>query len=205
MSAPAIPGNLNTKFKEDGTISANTNQNKYTLFDLEKRVIDSLNDFNTKMATLIRCTNTYTAIPGEPNWNIQYAGKKGCESIPNNQNVSVMEDKLVESYNDLEDKIDAMNTAISNMNKNPPGINNEEYNNTYSSIVNKHAEIVKMQKDISQKLKDIQILDKNPQYKKESNTSYVDDYQTKYSRTMYSTAMLTILATSLAYYAFLKL
>lgn len=197
----SFPGNLNTKFKEDGTISTTQNENKYTLYDLEKRAIDSLNDFNAKMAILARCTNL-TYAPENVNWNIQYTGKKGCENAPNSKDQSFM--KVVEALEVLEKNVNAMSRAISKLNTDPPGITDDQYKKQYSSIVNKHAEIVKMQQDISQKLKDIQTLD-NKDKGKQYDNSFINDFLNKYNATMYSTMMLTVLATSVAYYAFLHL
>lgn len=208
MLAPtqiSFPGNLNTKFKIDGRISANKSENIYTIFDLEKRVIDSLNNYNTTYSQLYRCTNI-EYLPELVHWNIKYPGKKGCENIPSNMTIEQGIIRSVIALDQLNTNIDAMERAISFLEKDPPGINDTQYRKKYSSILNKHAEIVKMQKDISLKLKDIQNLDnRNSKQKKQYNSSYIDDTLGKYNATMYSTLMLTVLATSLAYYAFIKL
>jgi len=215
MSAPANispPGNLNTKFKIDGTISQNTSENVYTIYDLEKRVIDSLNDVNTKLAQIFRCTDIPTT--EDIKWNIQYDGKKGCENTQELLNIiaangydDIMIIYLRNDFEILKTNIDALKNAISNLNTNPPGINNETYNQRYSSILNKYAEIVKMKNEIALKINDINYLDnKNkPNYNKRYPSPYIEDSLSQYNATMYSTLMLTVLATSLAYYAFLKL
>jgi hypothetical protein len=190
---------LTTTFKEDGNIADSTTNPTYTLFDLEKKVIESLNDFNKKYAVYLRCSDGIYNV-SETNFNVKYDNKKGCEGESSNKQVNT--DKVKTAYNTVMQRADAFNNALSKINMNENGITPAQYEERYSAIVSKYSEIVKLQNDISWKIQDIKAVE-NPN--KNKGTSYIHDAVDKYNATMYSTLMLTVLATSIVYYAFVKL
>lgn len=192
MSAP----DLTTKFTMDGNIDAAAGT--YTLFDLEKRVIESLNRFNEKYAIYLRCSEgIYT--PNDVNYNIMYDGKRGCNG--ENKDKVKNEAAAKNAYNAMKTRIDALDKAIASIKTTSGGITPEEYDAKYSTLLTKHAEILRVRQDIDNKMKDIEAVD-NPE--KRFENPRVQDIFSFHDSTMYSTMMMTVLATSLLYYAFMK-
>jgi len=192
--------NLTTKFNEDGTIAAMASSSQvYTLFDLEKKVIDALDDFNQKYAVYLRCTDgIYGA--NEVNYNIKYDGKEGCP--PNSSNKEKNATTVQTAYNILKTRIYALNNALTNFAGTTGGITPEEYNTRYSSILAKHADIIKLREELDSKMMDIEAVDN---LDKRHKSARVQDVFTYHDTTIFSSLALTVLATSLVYYAFVKM
>lgn len=201
MSAP----DLSVRFNENGTVATKTDATSatktatYTLFDLEKKVIDALNDFNEKYAIYLRCSEDIYDI-NSVNYNIKYDGKKGCETASKNKSVNAS--AAQEAYNTLNTRIEALNLAMDLLKTSSGGITPQEYNDKYSTLLTKHEEIIKMRDDMESKMRDIESVDN---IEKRKQNPRVQDIFMYHDTTLYSTMMLTVLATSLLYFAFMKM
>lgn len=189
---------LTTKLNEDGSIAANTNGPVYTLFDLEKRVVQALNDFNEKYAVYLRCSKDIYNI-NEVNYNVAYKKKDGCRGLSKNKNVNGTAAK--NAYDVLSTRIAALNNGLANL-RNNGGITNQEYEERYNAILSKHAEILRIRHDIDEKMKDIAAVD---DVNKRPGRPPINDVFIYHDTTVYSSMILTVLATSLIYYAFVKM
>lgn len=198
VSAYESRPNLTTKFNEDGSI-ATTSSSTYTLFDLEKKVIDALDDFNQKYAIYLRCSEGIYDI-NEVNYNIKYEGKSGCPADSSNKDANAT--TVQTAYAILKTRIYALNNALTNISGTSGGITPEEYNSRYSGILAKHADIIKLREELDSKMMDIEAVDN---LDKRHKNPRVQDVFTYHDTTIYSSLMLTVLATSLLYYAFVKM
>jgi hypothetical protein len=196
-----LRGDLHIKFKSNGSIASSSDSPVFTLYDLENRAINSLNEFNQNYATYLRCTDDLNMYDqDQPNYNIVYPNKNGCPSGLSSKQINI--DNLTISQNKLIQHIDALNNALTLIKNLDNGVTQQQYDAKYASIIAKYKEIVDMDKEIKQKLKDIDAVN-YPRRKKDS--PYIEDIYEKYNASMYSTLMLTVLATSLIYYAFVKI
>jgi len=189
---------LTTKLKEDGSLATSTDPAVYSLFDLEKRVVHALNDFNDKYATYLRCSDGIYTI-NEVNYNVSYKNKNGCENVSKDKNVNAV--AAQNAYTIMSARIASLNNGLINL-RNSGGISNEEYEQRYNSILSKHEEVLRIRNDIDEKMKDIAAVDN---VDKRADRPRIGDVFAFHDTTIYSSMMLTVLATSLIYYAFVKM
>lgn len=89
-----------------------------------------------------------------------------------------------------------LNSAIEKIPSNlTSGINQDTVNTNYNSILSKYNNLVDTRSKLDQQMKDIQ----------KTSDSVYSMYKGSYDSTMYSQILLTVLATSLIYYVFVKL
>lgn len=189
---------LTTKLKENGNLATNADTVTYTLFDLEKRVIEALNTFNEKYAIYLRCSS---GIYNENalNYNVVYPTKTGCQGKPTDKEVN--KTAATTAYDTLKIRVEALNTGLSNLHS-TGGITNEEYQAKYNEILSKHRDILRTRSEMDEKIKDIMAVDN---VDKRGDRPRISDVFVYHDTTVYSSMMLTVLATSLIYYAFVKM
>lgn len=190
---------LTTKLKENGSLASTTDTPVYTLFDLEKLVIDALNDFNEKYAKYLRCSTNLEYGASELNYNVAYTNKVGCDGVSPDKAVNLTAAKL--AYNTLVTRISNLNNGIVNLQA-TGGITKDEYRRRYDEMLSKHKEVLRIREEIDGKMKDIQAVDNKD---KRRDRPRINDVFMHHDATVYSSMVLTVLATSLIYYAFVKM
>ena len=160
------------KFDKNGNLN---NKGELTIFDLEKKLFDSLNKFNTVYAYYMRCTK------GKPELD-----KTSCPTK------KVQSNDVQDAYNRVNKRINAFNTAISHLNNvNPPS----SYNKSYDSIKNEYNQVTSLRADLDQKMKEIL----------GTYDSMYAMNKLHYDSTIYTGILWSVLATSLVYYVFVKM
>ena len=205
---------LNTKFNLDGTTNTiNNNPPVYTLFDLEKIVVINLNNFYKKFAIYLRCSSDitngtgdndvqYNTLASDVKYNAQNQVKQGCNTDGATTSGTTNLNNLKTAYNELKNSIDAFNNAVTFVKTTSGGIRNDDYQSKYNAIVSKHQDILRVREDIDDKLRNIDAVDK---IEKRPGNPRVQDVFIYHDATIYSSLMITVLATSLLYYAFVKM
>jgi hypothetical protein len=141
-----------------------------TIYDLEKIVFDSLNDFNTTYSQYIRCTAV------------------------NCTDTTITKEGVINKQTDLNIKIQAYSNAYNQVNSTTSSMDTMDSTkmktlmDTYNTVVNKRNEL------------DVKMMEFNQTI--ESN--YME-YKGQYDSTKYTNILITVLATSLIYYIFVKL
>lgn len=190
---------LTKKLKEDGSLASTTDTPVYTLYDLEKLVIDALNDFNEKYASYLRCSANLEYGANDLNYNLAYTDKVGCDGVSTDKAVNLTAAKL--AYNTLATRIANLNNGIVNLQA-TGGMTKDEYQRKYDEMLSKHKEVLRIREEIDGKMKDIQAVD---DVNKREDRPRVRDVFIHHDATVYSSMVLTVLATSLIYYAFVKM
>lgn len=189
---------LTTRFNKGGIIASESDLVTYTLFDLEKMVVNAIHTFNDRYSVYLRCSdNIYE--PNEVNYNLKYEGKRGCEG--ESADAAKNAEAVTVAYERLLQRVSAVETALGNL-RSTGGITNEEYERRYNATITKYNEIVRVRTDLEEKMKDIAAVDEPS---KRENRPYVSDVFIYHDATIYSSLALTVLATSLIYYAFVKM
>jgi len=189
--------NFNTRFNLQGRPEGDA---KHTLFDLEKVVVDNLNSFYHLFAIYLRCSGDLPKEESTVDYTYPYDNKRGCST--DDKNIARNKDRLTDSYGKLTTSIDALNVALEYLNTTNGGITPTEYDQRYNALVNKHNEILNLRSDIDEKMKNIEAVDNAD---KRPGNPRVQDVFIYRDTTIYSSMMITVLATSLLYYAFVKM
>lgn len=162
----------NIKFDKNGKLSK---KGEYTIFDLEKRLFESLNKFNTTYAYYIRCTK------GKPELDKTNCPKK-----------NVHQDDVKYAYNNVDKNINAFNKAITYLNNvDSP----KSYDKSYNKIKTEYNQVVNLRADLDQKMKEIL----------GTYDSVYANNKLEYDSAIYSSILWSVLATSLIYYVFVKM
>lgn len=144
---------------------------------LEKQLMADINDFNTKYSCyLYNSSNT----------NVNYTTPPASCSGRNYSETDVIA---------ASDRIKMVIQKLSEANANYHGVRQSEYNSKFQNIIQQYGEILNHRKDLDTKLAELYGTD-------DGINNY---YSNKYSATMFSKIMLTILVTSLVYYTFMKI
>jgi hypothetical protein len=182
--------NLEKKFDNNGAENVNGIN---TIFDLEKNLINSINNFYTKYAQYVRCK-------GETPVTDNYGITRYNNSIRNNITSSnrctttTTESDVNEAFADVKKKADALRDA-SNSLGNTGGISKTTYNTNLSNIIDKNSKNVALRGDLDLKLKELF----------QAEDSKFKESKLLYDSTMYTGIAWTILATSCLYYIFTNL
>lgn len=196
MSTYNTPSSLsNPDFSKSFDINGNTG-GTLTIYDLEKNLINAINDFYVKYAEYIRCGNVNDADGSQDQQynlsNYHNAGKiatpDGCSSTPTK---STVDNAQVE----VKNKANALKTALSNSNGIISSTTMTEFNTAHTNILNQYSNNLKLRNELDLKMKEIL----------KTDDSFVNDSKLHYDSTMYASIGWTILATSLVYYVFRKL
>lgn len=190
---------LTTRLREDGSLATSADTTTYTLFDLEKKVIQNLNDFNEKYAIYLRCSAGIYPDANASNYNVSYPNKQGCQGASSDKEVNKVAAKT--AYDKLNTSVQSLTNGLANL-RSTGGITNEEYQERYNSILSKHNEILRIRHEIDEKMKDIAAVDYAD---KRTGRPHISDVFAYHDTTIYSSMVLTVLATSLIYYAFVKM
>lgn len=162
----------NKKFDENGNLS---NKGKYTIFDLEQKLFDSLNKFNTTYAYYMRCTK------GKPELD-----KTSCPQK------NVHQDDVKRAYNKVNKNINVFNKAVTYLNNvDSP----KSYDKSYNTIKREYEQVVSLRADLDQKMKEIL----------GTYDSVYANNKLEYDSAIYSSILWSVLATSLIYYVFVKM
>jgi succinate dehydrogenase/fumarate reductase flavoprotein subunit len=148
---------------------------------LENTLMTDLNDFNNKYACYLRNPTT--------NSTSVNAGKI---INPCTQNVSKAEVDAAKTKVDQD--ITNLHNAI-NVYKYTGGTNQAQYNTKFNKILEDYNKVIELRTDLDKKLAELY----------DTETGINNFYSNKYSATMFTKLMLTILLTSLAYYTFMKI
>jgi hypothetical protein len=99
------------------------------------------------------------------------------------------------AMNDAYDLI--INTDIPNLNKNMPstGLSPAQYDASYSHLVSTHNNVLLLRNELDVKTKELNM---------EPNTKY-GDYKANFDSAIYTNILVTVLATTILYFAFVKL
>lgn len=165
---------------------------RYTIYDLEKNVFDSINEFNTIYSNYFRCSTELSnnKVPGDNVRTalISTAIIRGCTDISNITlaNINVVKTKL-------KTKIEAFNNAVNNFQS--PGNSNDYNPAKVEELLKKYENIINKRNEIDIKMKEIN----------QTDDSHFMDYKGRYDSTQYTNILVTVLATSLIYYIFVKM
>lgn len=193
--------NFNIRFNLQGIPAGDgTTGTTHTLFDLEKVVVNNLNKFYQLFAIYLRCSGDLPIEDSTVNYTYPYENKRGCST--DDKNIARNKARLTSSYAELQTSIDAFNAALEYLNTTTGGITQTEYEQNYNALVNKHKEILTLRSDIDEKMKNIEAVDN---VDKRVGNPRVQDVFIYRDTTIYSSMMITVLATSLLYYAFVKM
>lgn len=187
---------IETFFDISGNYSPNGSAPySYTIFDLEKKLFNSLNNFNNKYSQFLRCSNSITDSERDANINnILKDNNVNCNAASR----LLTSDDIRIAYNEINNNITIYNTAFEKLKTIFP-INqlNSETNNIrdIDGLVNKYQDVIKLRNSLDLKMMEInKTKDSKFMYSKGQNDS-----------TVYTNILLTVLATSLIYYIFVKL
>ena len=179
MPVTTIPTDLDSivkiRFDNNGNISPTGNN---TIYDLEKKAYDSLNKLLNIGAQYIRCTADIGS-------NLQ----KSCDATYKNKKESEIKQEVLDKYADYELHLSNLKIAFNNI--------KEQIGDTVdiSTILSKYKDMIQKRNEL-----DLKIMELN----KEDNSRFVS-YKSQYDSTIYSSILVTVLATSLVYYIFIKL
>jgi hypothetical protein len=174
--------------------TANTNYpdiSSNTVFDLEKKIVENINDINRKYSVLLRCTD----VSGNYNGLEYRADITPCDSTLNTdtektnlQNLISKTNNLVQVYNEL------INTSATTDDASP-GVNPNTYNTNYKNIIQQYNNNLKLRTDLDLKLQELMQGDKSVSglYKRSNETM------------VYTNVIWTVLASSFVYYIFVNL
>lgn len=164
----------------------------YTIYDLEKKVFDSLNDFNRIYSQYLRCSTQITDTERDININRALrdtSSSRGCSE----QDKNITLNNVTQASIVVSDKIEAYKKAYSTfpIDDTRAQASREKVTtlvNNYNSIVQKRNELDSIMIELN-RTKDSQYMEWK---------GYDDS-------TKYANILLTVLATSLIYYIFVKL
>ncbi len=182
-----------------------TSDPKYTIYDLEKNLIDAINIFYSKYANYLRCTPHRVGdsdIIGDGDKyginNYRLGGKPGNANT-NSCVGDITLSTLNTAQNAVKSKADALKTAstylhnLASPNYIQPDMSS--FNNAHNDILNKYSDNLNLRNELDLKMKEIL----------KTDDSFVNQSKLHYDSTMYASIGWTILATSLLYYVFRKL
>jgi Rps23 Pro-64 3,4-dihydroxylase Tpa1-like proline 4-hydroxylase len=154
------------------------------LFSSNEQLLNDLNTFNQKYSKYKSCSSnnipiSETCKPGDANC---------CTSV------DVDATAINDLFTKLNADIDAMNIAINNLSNNGK-ITGQQYYQNYNQIINEKTKIEKLRNELDNKLMNIH----------KAKGSEFDDMRIQNDSTIYTSILLTILATSILFITFTKL
>ena len=162
--------------------SGNNLKKPNNIFDLERNVFNNLNNFNQVYASHLRCSKT------GGNANNELIDQSTCPSnVPTNNDVK-------NAYTKLSASITTLQNAIATMKANG-GASPADYDASYNQILATYANVLETRDNLDEKIAELY----------NTNDSALNFYDRMYISTIYSKILLTILATSLAYYVFMQM
>lgn len=199
------------KFNVNGQISG-TGNGPYdkNIYDLEKNLINAINDFYIAYADYVRCgpnnegdglaDTQYNSSNYHNDNKIKTPSCTDTLSKYSSQNPSIT---LNKSYVDgkqeiVKNKANALTLALGNV----TSLNRTDYSNTmnifnrgHQTLLNNYSNNLNLRNELDLKMKEIL----------KTDDSFVNQSKLHYDSTMYASIGWTILATSLLYYVFRKL
>ena len=165
---------------------------KYTIYDLEKNIFDSLNEFNRIYSNYLRCSNEI----GDSERNVvinnalkNTAGSRTCST----DSTTLTKTAVVTASTQVGDNVDAYTKAFETFDKNDSSA--QESSEKVATLVNKYNEIIQKRNDLDLKINEVNRV----------NESQYMEFKGQSDSTKYTNILLTVLATSLIYYIFVKL
>jgi len=101
-------------------------------------------------------------------------------------------ESVTAAYNTANTSINTLNSALQSVNS---GTAVSQYNSNYNTIMSQYEKMIQTRNEIDAKLRDLNNV----------NGSSSEFYEKQYISTAYTKILLTVLATTVAYYVFLKL
>lgn len=196
------------KFNIDGQISGSgSGPYDKNIYDLEKNLIDAINDFYVAYADYVRCGTDKIEGSDDTQYNPsnyrdpnKIASPSCTDTSSKYSSQSITLDK---SYVDgkqeiVKNKANALTLALTNV----TSLNRTDYSNTmnnfnkgHQALLNQYSKNLNLRNELDLKMKEIL----------KTDDSFVNQSKLHYDSTMYASIGWTILATSLLYYVFRKL
>lgn len=186
-----VPANANLETKFDDTGTPNPD-GSFTIFDLEKKLIEKINIFYAKYAEYVRCNRD---IPTQDNYGVNtYHNATTNINIRTRCTTNITSDQVDSAFGDVKTSADALRTASTSIGS-TGGTDNEEFTRKYNEILDKYSNNLKLRGELDLKLKEI--------FK--TDDSKFNESKLQYDSAMYTGIVWTILATSCLYYVFTSL
>jgi hypothetical protein len=148
------------------------------IFALEKDVLSNLNNFNSLYANYVNCTL-----------------KKSTTNTTSCPSSEVSLETVNYAYDATKNSIAALQTALGSLSPTNGGPTPTQYDASYNAIMGQYEQMVKNRVEIDTKLRELNNI----------NGASSDFYEKQYISTAYTKILLTVLATTVAYYVFMKL
>jgi hypothetical protein len=148
------------------------------IFALEKDVLSNLNNFNSLYANYVNCTL-----------------KKSTTNTTSCPSSEVSLETVNYAYDATKNSIAALQTALGSLSPTNGGPTPSQYDTSYNAIMGQYEQMVKNRVEIDTKLRELNNI----------NGASSDFYEKQYISTAYTKILLTVLATTVAYYVFMKL
>lgn len=152
----------------------------YNVFNKEKDVVDKINTFYKKYHEYLRCINCNLT-----------------NNTCNTDKCNVINEELDKKYQELIDSMNNMDTSLNglNINGNRTIPTTEDYEKTYNRLKTDHGSILNLRNELDEKLN----------YINNVKNSYSDIHANQYNSSIYTGILMSILATTMLYYVFIKL
>lgn len=147
------------------------------IFALEKDVLTNLNNFNSLYANYVNCTLKKSTT---------------TTSCPTSE---VSLETVNTAYDATKTSIGSLQTALAALSPTNGGPTPTQYDASYNAIMGQYEKMVKTRVEIDAKLRELNNI----------NGTSSDFYEKQYISTAYTKILLTVLATTVAYYVFMKL
>lgn len=179
--------------------TANAFLNK-TVFDLEKDLIEAINDFNDNYVKYMRCNDKLDNSKTDANNNIIYTGidpggtKTPCSDDDSKITITTLQSKLAKAT-DLANYYKAL---IERGNVSPyvgTGVTKAQYDASYNYILSTYTDNVKLRNELDLKMNELL----------NSEKSVSNQYKRINQSVVYTNIAWTVLASSVVYYIFTNL
>lgn len=165
---------------------------KYTIYDLEKNIFDSLNEFNQIYSNYLRCSNEIG--DSERNSVINdalknTAGSRTCST----DSTTLTKTAVITASTKVSDNVDAYTKAFGTFEKGDSSA--QESAEKVATLVNNYNEIIQKRNNLDLKVNEVNHV---------MESQYME-LKGQGDSTKYTNILLTVLATSLIYYIFVKL
>ena len=147
------------------------------IFALEKDVLTNLNNFNSLYANYVNCTLKKSTT---------------TTSCPVSE---VSLETVNTAYDATKNSIASLQTALTALSPSNGGPTPSQYDASYNAIMVQYEQMVKNRVEIDTKLRELNNI----------NGASSEFYEKQYISTAYTKILLTVLATTVAYYVFMKL
>lgn len=161
-----------------------------TIYDLEKKIFDSLNNFNRIYSQYLRCSTEITDTERDSNINLALRNSstlRGCTDT------TITLQQVITASDNVLQKIEAYKLAFSTFPQDDSSARKSSEN--VSKLVNDYNSIVQKRNELDSKMVEIN---------RTKDSKYME-WKGYDDSTKYTNILLTVLATSLIYYIFVKL